>query len=310
MKKANSLTPKDTLSETPLNPLSNYQGASVQSIQHHYDVGNEFYQLWLDPTLTYSCALWDENESNDRLETAQLRKLDYYIEQARAKAVERVLEIGSGWGSMAKRLVEVHDVKQVTTLTLSQAQLDWIQSFNNPQIDIHLENWQDHSPPQPYDAIISVAAFEAFAKLGLSETEKIEAYRSFFEKCYHCLKPGRWMSVQTIIYENANAEIFSQFIGTEIFPETDLPHLSEIAKALEGLFEVVVLRNDRQHYERTLKVWLKHLKTNRSKAIEIVGEKVVSRYEKYLSASAIGFYTGTMNLSRITLRRIDKPYIY
>jgi len=297
------------LLEDPSNYPANYQGASTGAIQHHYDISNEFYQLWLDPTLTYSCALWDENESNDCLETAQLRKLDYYIEQARAKGVERVLEIGSGWGAMAKRLVEVHNVKQVTTLTLSQAQLDWIQSFDNPRIDIRLENWCDFDPSQPYDAIISVAAFEAFAKLGLSETEKIESYRHFFEKCHQCLKPGRLMSLQTIIYENANVETFSKFMGEEIFPESDLPHLSEIAKATQGLFEIIVLRNDRQHYERTVKVWLKNLKANRSKAIALVGEKVVSRYEKYLSFSAIGFYTGTMNLSRITLRRIDKPYI-
>ncbi|MBC6477289.1 MAG: class I SAM-dependent methyltransferase [Hormoscilla sp. GM7CHS1pb] len=298
MKKANSLKDNVPLLEHRQNYPTNYQGASAQAIQHHYDAGNEFYQLWLDSTLTYSCALWDEHDSNDCLETAQLRKLDYYIEQARAKAVERVLEIGSGWGSMAKRLVEVHDVKQVTTLTLSQAQLDWIQSFNNPQIDIRLENWCDHCPPEPYDAIISVAAFEAFAKLGLSETEKIEAYRCFFEKCHQCLKAGRWMSLQTIIYENANVETFSKFMGEEIFPESDLPHLSEIAKATQGLFEIIVMRNDRQHYERTLKVWLKNLKENRSKAIELAGENLVSRYEKYLSFCAIGFYTGTMNLSR------------
>ena len=152
---------------------SNYQGASARAIQHHYDVGNDFYQLWLDSTLSYSSALWEENEGYENLELAQLRKLDFYINQARAKATQRDLEIGSGWGALSKRLVEVNDVEKVTTLTLSKAQLEHIKSWQNPKIEARLENWFEHSPEKPYDAIISIAAFEAFAKLGLSEAEKV-----------------------------------------------------------------------------------------------------------------------------------------
>lgn len=308
MQKSPALNPNVSLLEEPQKSSTHYQGTCTQAIQHHYDVGNEFYQLWLDPTLCYTSALWDENDSNDSLETAQLRKLDYAIAQAKAEAAESVLEIGSGWGGMAKRLVEVHDVKQVTTLTLSQAQVEWVRSFNNPQIDIRLQNWYDHDPAQTYNAIIVIGALEAFAKMGLSESEKIGSYRDFFEKCHHWLKPGSQMYLQTIIYENATSEVVSQFMREEIFPESDLPHLSDLMKASKGLFEIVRLRNDRQHYERTSKQWLKNLKANRDKAIELVGEKIVSRYEKYLSLCAIVFYTGTSNLSRITLRRIDKPY--
>ena len=308
MQKNCSSNPNATLLGDSQNSSSNYRGASDRAIQHHYDAGNEFYRLWLDPTLTYSSAFWDENESEDSLETAQLRKLDYYVEQARARGAESVLEIGSGWGAMAKRLVEVYDVKQVTTLTLSQAQFDWIQSFKNPQINVRLENWFDYFPLQPCDAIVAVGAFEGAARWGLSETEKIEAYRDFFAKCHQCLKPGKWLSMQTIIYDNATVETVGTFLSEEIFQESEIPHLSEIMKGIQGFFELVTLRNDRAHYEKTVKIWLKNLRTNRSQAIELVGENTVKRYEKYLSLSAIGFHTGKMNLSRITLRRIDCPY--
>ena len=142
-----------------------YQGASPEAIRQHYDVSNDFYQLWLDPTLTYSGAMWEEG---DDLEAAQIRKIDYHIEQARAPGTGRVLEIGCGWGSTLRRLVNVHGVRKAIGLTLSQAQRDWLNNtLDDPRIEVRLENWFDHEPEAPYDAIISIAAFEAFAKYDL-----------------------------------------------------------------------------------------------------------------------------------------------
>lgn len=302
----NSVNTLNTDISTQVNE-SDYKGASKKAIQHHYDVSNDFYQLWLDSTLTYSSALWEENEGDENLKLAQLRKLDFYITQARAKKTQRVLEIGCGWGALSKRLVEVSGVQKVTALTLSKAQLKYIKSWQNPQINVRLENWFDHLPQQPYDAIISIGALEAAAKLGLSEAEKIEAYRKFFQCCHKWLKPSGYISLQTIVYENSQQEDFNQFVAEEIFPESDLPHLGEIVKASEKIFEIVALRNDREHYERTLKIWLKNLKAKRKEAVNLVGEKVVARYIKYLNFFIIGFHTGSMNLSRITLRRIDNP---
>ncbi|PSP03129.1 MAG: cyclopropane-fatty-acyl-phospholipid synthase [Cyanobacteria bacterium SW_12_48_29] len=286
---------------------ADYKGASAEAIQHHYDVGNEFYRLWLDNTLTYSCALWDEDETNDTLELAQLRKLDFHIRNARAQQAQHVLEIGSGWGSLPKRLVDVDGVEKVTTLTLSQAQLQWIESFQNSQIETRLENWFHHFPQQPYDSIILIEAFEAFVQRDLSEAERIETYRTFFQRCHDWLKPGGWMSLQTIAWGNMRREDLGEFIPSEIFPESDLPTLADIAKASERIFEVVELRNDRKHYERTHRNWLSMLKANRSAAVNLVGEETVARYEKYLKMSIVGFYTGKNDLLRLTLRRIDSP---
>lgn len=279
-------------------------GASAEAIQHHYDVSNEFYRLWLDSTNTYSAALW---EDNDTLELAQIRKLDYHINQARANNAKRVLDVGCGWGSTLKRLVEVHGVQQAVGLTLSNSQAEWISSFNQPQIDARVESWSDHVPTAPYDAIISIGAFEHFAQLNLSQDEKIAGYRAFFQRCHEWLQPGGCISLQSISYENSRREDFSQFYANEIFPESDLPRLADIATASERIFEVVALRNDREHYARTLRAWQKGLKANRAAAVNLVGEEVVSRYEKYLKFSIIGFHVGTMGLLRVTLRRIDNP---
>lgn len=290
-----------------------YQGASTAAIQHHYDVGNDFYQLWLDPTLTYSCALWAEQDTperdivaSDTLAAAQLRKIDYFIQQAHAVGAQRVLEIGCGWGATLRRLVETHGVGEAVGLTLSAAQCQWIQRFANPQLQPRLENWFDHQPTAPYDAIISIAAFEAFAQHGLTPTEKIAAYRTFFQHCHQWLKPGGRLAIQTITYENFDHQTASAFVS-EIFPESDLPRLTEMFKASERLFEVTVVRNDREHYIRTLQTWLTALKAHRREAVDLVGEAMVARYEKYLSFFIIGFHRGTINLARLTLRRIDAP---
>jgi|SRR5579863_711856 len=279
-------------------------GASAEAIQHHYDVGNEFYQLWLDSSCTYSCALW---EGNDTLEQAQTRKLDYHIFQSRAERAGRVLDVGCGWGSLLKRLVQAHGVGQAVGLTLSEKQAKHIIGFNEPRITVRLESWQDHLPEQAYDAIISVGAFEHFAQSDLPEAKKVDAYRQFFKRCHDWLKPGGFISLQSIAYENSGREDLPEFISKTIFPESDLPRLAEIAKASERLFEIVLVRNERNQYEKTIREWRQRLIQHREEAVRLVGEETVARYDKYLQLSLIGFHIGTTGLLRITLRRVTDP---
>ena len=291
------------MSATELKPT----GASLEAIQHHYDVGNEFYRLWLDPTLTYSGAMW---EPGDTLETAQLRKLDYHIEQAQAAGSARVLDVGCGWGGMLRRLVETHGVAKAVGLTLSQAQADWVKGLGLPNVEVRLENWQDHRPEDSYDAIISVGAFEHFAKLDSSDEQRLQSYRAFFERCSSWLKAGGRFSLQTFAYgskrsrENVKKTPGTQFLATEIFPETDPPSLAEIVAASNGIFEIEALRNDRKHYAATCREWVKRLKANREKAIQLTDEANVSRYQNYLQLSTVGFELGYLALFRITFSRL------
>ena len=279
-------------------------GASADAIDFHYSVGNDFYRLWLDESMTYSGALWDGDET---LESAQRRKLDYHLDQAGITEGMRVLDIGCGWGSGLRRMTAERGVAQAVGLTLSQAQADWLAAQPSPKIEVRIESWQDHAPPQPYDAIISIGAFEHFAKANLPRADKLAAYREFFQRSHALLRPGGRLSLQTIAYGNIAPDNRSAFVEKQIFPESDLPTLGEVADSSHGFFEITAVRNDRQHYARTAREWLRRLRARRAEAIALVGAENVTRYEQYLGLFVIGFHTGTLHLLRLTLNRNDKP---
>lgn len=280
-------------------------GASPEAIQAHYDVSNDFYALWLDSTMAYSCALW---EAGDTLKQAQLRKLDFHLTQAQATNKSNLLDVGCGWGALLDRAVTHYNVKNVVGLTLSQAQADWVTHSKRDSVSVLLESWRDHRPTTPYDAIVSIGAFEHFAKAGLSKIAKAAAYRNFFRWCHDNSTEDCALSLQSIVYENYDEDDANPFVES-IFPESELPRVSEILSACEGLFEVVMLRNDRMHYAKTLQSWYANLRKNREAAIAMVGESVYKKYEKYLGVFVVGFHTGTVNLTRLKARKIAKPII-
>ena len=172
-------------------------GASPEAIIAHYDAGNEFFRLWIGPDMIYSCALF---EDGDDLASAQIRKLDHHIEAAGAPGKSRVLEVGCGWGALLRRLVTRHGVKHAVGLTLSPSQAEWVRGIAVPGMEVREEDWHDHKPDQPYDSVISVAAFEAFAHYGISPSEKMRAYQDFFSFCHRMLVDGGRLSIQTIAY--------------------------------------------------------------------------------------------------------------
>ena len=121
------------------------------------------------------------------------------------------------------------------------------------------------------------------------------------------LKPDGFFSLQTIAYGNMRREDQNDFLSSEIFPDSDLPTLADLVLSSDRLFEVVRLRNDRSDYERTLIEWAKNLRRSWGHAAALVGLERVRMFDRYLRLSALGFRTGTANLFRITLRRIDRP---
>jgi cyclopropane-fatty-acyl-phospholipid synthase len=280
-------------------------GASKAAISFHYDLGNEFFRLFLDRECCYSCAMY--HEASASLEKAQERKLEYHIQQARATGAERVLDIGCGWGALQKRLVNVHGVRLAIGLTLSKNQADWIRSIGLPGVEVHIESWSDHVPTTAYDSIISIGAFEHFARPSYSRAERVGGYREFFERCYRWLKPGGWMSVQTIGLGAVDRGTEGHFVAENIFPESDLPRLGEIVDAAEGLFEIVFVRNDRSDYQRTNQEFRARLRRNWHEAVGLVGEETVRRFDRYFRLSAAGFSLGTTNLYRITFRKFARP---
>ncbi len=278
-----------------------YKGASGAAIRSHYDVPSEFYALWLDRNMMYSCAMW---EKPGTLEDAQVRKIDYHIEQSQAAGKARVLDIGCGWGGTLRRLSDVAGIGSAVGLTLSPAQAAWIGKDPRSNVDVRVEGWADHEPAGPYGAIISIGALEHFARPELSDDEMVQAYREFFLKCSRWLEPGGRLSLQTMAYGTATRDKINPFILEHIFPESDLPTLSAIVRAFNGVFEIERLRNDRMDYAETYRQYGRRLRARRGEAVDLVGDDVVRRFETYCGLFILGFHTGAMDLLRLTLRKL------
>ncbi|WP_394823555.1 class I SAM-dependent methyltransferase [Pendulispora albinea] len=279
----------------------------ANAIPRDHDAETAFYALWLDPTLTYSCAWWDDGE--DDLHAAQLKKLDYHAEQVRAAEARRILDIGCGWGSLVRRLVEHHGVPHTVGLTRSPSQADYVASLGDARIEVHLADWADYAPEEPFDGIVSVGAFELFARLGDPRPARIASYRRFFEKCRGWLAPGKTLSLQTIAYTRGQREPTPGDRFVDAFPVSRLPVLAEIAEASDGLFEIETLRNDRLHHARTFRAWLDRFRARRARAVALVGEARALRFEHYLELLAQSFQLGTLALYRVTLRRLEQSRV-
>lgn len=283
------------------------RGATQRAIEDHYDVGNSFYELWLGRTMAYSGALWGEG---DDLDAAQVRKFDHHIRESGADHARRVLDIGCGWGGMLNRIRERHQPEALVGLTLSSAQAEWVRRMEIPGTEIRVESWADYQPSEKFQAIISVGAFEHFARIDFTEAQKTEAYRDFFQRCHALLDEGGHLSLQTFAYGSVRSraealtEEATRFLSEEIFRETDPPSLVNIAEAIQGSFELVRMHNDREGYARTCREWLERLKATKAQAIERSSPETYERYRKYLFFSYAGFMSGNIDLYRITLRRL------
>jgi cyclopropane-fatty-acyl-phospholipid synthase len=296
------------MSETPT-PSS---GASPSAIRAHYDVGNDFYRLWLDETMTYSAAMWRDEQDSESLANAQRRKIDWHLRHSGADTASKVLDIGCGWGGMLRaaaqaRAPDAQPLLRGVGLTLSDAQAGLAQHLaaqaQLPQIQIRVESWADHRPAEPYGALISVGAFEHFTKPADDSPTKIAIYREFFTRCRDMLAPEARMTLQTIAYGDPEDKVPAGPLVEDIFPESELPRLPEILAAANGLFEVERYRNDRKDYGRTCELWAANLKAHRLEAVELIGKEQTRRYERYLKFAAWGFWSHRLHLLRFRLKR-------
>ena len=282
------------------------EGASAAAVRYHYDAGNDFYRLWLDRSLTYSCAM--PQGPDDTLEAAQDRKLRYHLDAVRAGQAGSVLDIGCGWGSLLRELSLTCQVERSVGLTLSLQQAALVRSLRYPGVEVRTEGWMSYQPDARFDGIVSIGAFEHFATPRDSPAEKVAVYREFFTRCRDWLAPGGSLSLQTIAYANMSRQDASRFIQREVFPAADLPTLAEITAAAEGTFEVRSLRNDRLDYAWTCERWARRLRDRRAAAADAVGQELVARYERYLKLSALGFRMGKICLLRLVLSPLKSGY--
>jgi cyclopropane-fatty-acyl-phospholipid synthase len=278
-----------------------------EDVQAHYDLSDEFFRLWLDPTQTYSCAFFERDDMT--LEEAQLAKIDLALGKLNLEPGMTLLDVGCGWGSTMMRAIERYDVN-VIGLTLSENQKTHVekvfaQSDSPRGKQVLLEGWERFN--EPVDRIVSIGAFEHFG---------FDRYDDFFTMAYQVLPEDGVMLLHTItgltFPEMADRGIpltfevarFVKFILTEIFPGGRLPSIEKVDEhATKAGFELTRRQSLQLHYARTLDCWAEALQARKDEAIAVQSEEVYDRYMHYLTGCAKGFRGGYIDVNQFTLEK-------
>jgi cyclopropane-fatty-acyl-phospholipid synthase len=278
-----------------------------EDVQAHYDLSDEFFALFLDPTRTYSCAYFERDDMT--LEEAQIAKVDLSLGKLGLQPGMTLLDIGCGWGTTIVRGLERYDVN-VVGLTLSRNQQAHVQR----RLDSHpsarskrvlLQGWEQFD--EKVDRIVSIGAFEHFGR---------DRYDDFFKTAFEVLPADGVMMLHTIIkpsdeeFAERGLPItmtklrFMKFIMDEIFPGGDLPQAKGVVEHAERAgFAVKLVQPLRLHYARTLDTWAGALEARRDEAIAIQSEEVYDRYMKYLTGCADLFREGYTDVAQFTLAK-------
>ena len=277
----------------------NTRAGAQRNIAAHYDLGNEFYRLWLDETLTYSSAVFASPDQS--LADAQRNKYRLIADGAGLRAGMHVLEVGSGWGGFALYAAGERGCR-VTSITISREQHDLARERVSAagledRVDIQLRDYRDLDGR--YDAVVSIEMFEAVGA---------EYFEAFFRACSAALVPGGRLSLQTITVPDVGFRRQvggANWIQTYIFPGGLLPSLAAIERSLHGTgFVVTGVRDIARHYVRTLRAW-RHAFGARREEVLAMGfdERFLRTWEYYLSLSEAGFATGVTQDLQITLEK-------
>jgi cyclopropane-fatty-acyl-phospholipid synthase len=278
-----------------------------EDVQAHYDLSDDFFRLFLDPTQTYSCAYFEREDMT--LEEAQIAKIDLSLGKLGLEPGMTLLDIGCGWGATLNRALEQYDVN-VVGLTLSKNQQAHVSqllatSESTRTHEVLLEGWEQFN--EPVDRIVSIGAFEHFGR---------DRYDDFFKMAYAALPEDGVMLLHTIIKpsdkEFADRGLpltmtklkFFKFIMDEIFPGGDLPQVVQIEEhAGKAGFELTRVQPLRLHYARTLEIWAAALEARKDEAIELQSQVVYDRYMRYLTGCAELFNEGYTDICQFTLRK-------
>jgi len=267
--------------------FSHFGESDEKNVQYHYDIGDEFYKLWLDQSMTYSCAFFPTKDTT--LEEAQRKKREISLKKLLLNENDTLLDIGCGWGSVLFDAVEKFNVKKAVGITLSKNQYNHIKEQIEKRnlkgrVEVYLMHYKElHSLGQAFSKVISIGMFEHVG---------IENYKRFFESVFQVMENGGLFLLHTI--GKIRKEKPSEWIRKYIFPGGYLPSLGEIFDAIKDLdFNLIDIDNWRLHYYRTLKDWKKRFHQNRDWVIKNLGERFFRMWDFYLTASAASFYTAS-----------------
>ena len=280
---------------------SNTKRQALKNISYHYDLGNDFYSLWLDDTMTYSSALF--NTSQESLEKAQIAKYASMVDQMGVKPGDHVLEIGCGWGGFAEYAAKERGLK-VTGLTISKEQLEYAQKRIkskglSDKVNLKLQDYRDETGV--YDGVASIEMFEAVGE---------KYWPVYFDKIKQCLKPGKQATLQIITIQDARWEVYRKsvdFIQKYIFPGGMLPSPSVLRKEVNraGLSVQHSIEFGKS-YSQTLRRWFEVF-NNKWDNISAMGfdDRFRRMWNFYLTSCAATFESGNCDVTQITLQKPD-----
>ncbi|KOP57629.1 fatty acid methyltransferase [Pseudomonas coronafaciens pv. porri] len=267
------------------------------SIAYHYDVSNDFYQLWLDREMVYSCAYF--KTGSETLEQAQRDKFHHLCRKLRLKPGEHLLDVGCGWGGLARFAAREYGVK-VFGITLSQQQLALARERVcaeglRDQVDLQLLDYRDLPQDARFDKVVSVGMFEHVGHANLS----------LYTQClFGAVKAGGLVMNHGITALHTDGRPVGrgagEFIDRYVFPNGELPHLAMMtAHISDAGLEVVDVESLRPHYAKTLEHWSARLEERLSEASDIVPAHTLRIWRLYLAGCAYGFTKGWINLHQI-----------
>lgn len=284
--------------------------SDAAEIRFHYDVGNEFYALWLDPRMVYTCAYFEHPDTD--LATAQVAKLDHICRKLRLRPGHRLLDIGCGWGALVLHAVEHYGV-QALGITLSAAQAEW------GQARIRERGLADRCRVEVMDFrdLPGDARFDRVSSVGVTEHVPAEQQEAYFRRVYEVLEPGGLFMNHCEVSNRAARRTHGlaerlerwawkrdQFIDRYVFPDARLVSLgSLITKAERVGFETRDVESLREHYTMTLRHWLRGLEARRDEAVALVGERTYRVWRLYMSVSAFAFDSAALNLAQALLSK-------
>ncbi len=281
-----------------------------EAIAYHYDISNDFYRLWLDEQMTYSCAYFQR--ADDTLEQAQLQKYDLICRKLRLREGDRFLDIGCGWGGLVRFAAREYGAEAVgITLSTNQASL--------ARERIRSEGLASRCRVElvDYRCLAPLGVFDKAASVGMVEHVGHALFPAYFESMYAALRPGGMFLNHGIIAQHgrsrglrALADKFfphrSRFVETYVFPDGQLPELAAMSAAAEDAgFEVRDVENLREHYALTLRHWVKRLEANQDRARAIAGDTAYNVWRFYMAGSAHSFNAGRIGVVQMLLARRD-----
>ena len=273
--------------------------------QSIYDLSNDFFALFLGPTMGYTCSYFERDDMS--LDEAQIAKFDLALGKLDLEPGMTLLDVGCGWGGAMRRAIEVYDVN-VIGITLSRNQSEYSRKLlasipTDRTVEVRLQGWEEFD--EPVDRIVSIGAFEAF---------KADRYPLFFERAYSILPTDGRMLLHTILahtqkfFRDNGIKLtitdlkFARFIAAEIFPGGQLPAVEDIEELAAGSGFVLERTHLLQpHYAKTLDIWAANLAANKERAIALTSEEVYDRYMRYLTGCADFFRRGITNVGQFTL---------